>query len=52
VKRQVPTHRNSEAREPQHAYLIPAKPLAMTAIDLLYDDGARAKEIIGGFKRR
>jgi hypothetical protein len=36
--------------EPQHAYLTPAKLLAMTAIDLLYDDGARAREIIGEFR--
>src|SRR5271170_226049 len=36
--------------EPQHAYLTPAKLLAMTAIDLLYDNGAQAKEIIGEFK--
>jgi hypothetical protein len=28
----------------------PGKLLAMTVIDLLYDDGAQAKEIIGGFK--
>jgi amidohydrolase len=36
--------------EPQHAYLTPAKLLAMTAIDLLYDEAAQAKEIIGEFK--
>src|SRR5271163_4101513 len=36
--------------EPQHAYLTPAKLLAMTAIDLLYDNAAPAKEIIGDFK--
>src|SRR5882672_3562301 len=36
--------------EPQHAYLTPAKLLAMTAIDLLYDEAAQAKQIIGDFK--
>jgi metal-dependent amidase/aminoacylase/carboxypeptidase family protein len=36
--------------EPQHAYLTPAKLLAMTAIDLLYDNAAQAKQIIGDFK--
>jgi hypothetical protein len=36
--------------EPEHAYLTPAKLLAMTAIDLLYDDGAQAKQIIGEFE--
>ena len=36
--------------EPQHAYLTPAKLLAMTAIDLLYDEAAQAREIIGEFK--
>jgi amidohydrolase len=36
--------------EPQHAYLTPAKLLAMTAIDLLYDNAAVAKQIIGDFQ--
>ena len=36
--------------EPQHAYLTPAKLLAMTAIDLLYGDAAPAREIIEEFK--
>src|SRR5580692_2880530 len=36
--------------EPQHAYLTPAKLLAMTAIDLLYDEAAPAKQILGDFK--
>jgi len=36
--------------EPQHGYLTPAKLLAMTAIDLLYDDAAPAREIIAEFK--
>ena len=36
--------------EPEHGYLTPAKLLAMTAIDLLYDDAAPARQIIGDFK--
>src|SRR5579864_7801862 len=36
--------------EPEHAYLTPAKLLAMTAIDLLYDDAAPARQIIADFK--
>ena len=36
--------------EPQHAYLTPAKLLAMTAIDLLCDEAEKAKQIIGDFK--
>jgi len=36
--------------EPTHAYLTPAKLLAMTAIDLLWDDGAPARKIIADFK--
>jgi amidohydrolase len=36
--------------EPQHGYLTPAKLLAMTAIDLLYDDAAAAKEVVAEFK--
>jgi amidohydrolase len=36
--------------EPEHAYLTPAKLLAMTAIDLLYDDAAPAREILGDFR--
>jgi hypothetical protein len=36
--------------EPQHAYLTPAKLLTMTAIDLLYDEAAQVKQIIGDFK--
>ena len=30
--------------EPEHAYLTPAKLLAMTAIDLLWDDAAPARK--------
>jgi hypothetical protein len=37
-------------REPQQAYLTPAKLLAMTAIGLLYDEAVQAKQIIGDFK--
>jgi metal-dependent amidase/aminoacylase/carboxypeptidase family protein len=36
--------------EPEHAYLSPAKLLAMTAIDLLWDDAAPARRIIGDFQ--
>src|SRR5438477_10459169 len=36
--------------EPDHAYLTPAKLLAMTAIDLLYGDAAPAKQIIADFQ--
>ncbi len=36
--------------EPEHAYLTPAKLLAMTAIDLLWADAAPARQIIGDFK--
>jgi len=32
--------------EPEHAYLTPAKLLAMTAIDLLYGDAEPARNII------
>src|ERR1700686_2430431 len=36
--------------EPEHAYLTPAKLLAMTAIDLLYDEAAPARKIIADFQ--
>jgi amidohydrolase len=36
--------------EPDHAYLTPAKLLAMTAIDLLWDDAAPARRILAEFK--
>ena len=36
--------------EPEHAYLTPAKLLAMTAIDLLYGDAAPARQVIGDFQ--
>jgi metal-dependent amidase/aminoacylase/carboxypeptidase family protein len=36
--------------EPEHAYLTPAKLLAMTAIDLLYRDAAPARKILAEFK--
>lgn len=35
--------------EPDHAYLTPAKLLAMTAIDLLWDDAAPARRVIADF---
>jgi amidohydrolase len=36
--------------EPEHAYLTPAKLLAMTALDLLHGDAAPAKQILSEFK--
>src|SRR5262249_43163094 len=36
--------------EPEHAYLTPAKLLAMTAIDLLYHDAAPAPHVLADFK--
>jgi metal-dependent amidase/aminoacylase/carboxypeptidase family protein len=36
--------------EPQHGYLTPAKLLAMSAIDLLYEDAAPAREILAEFE--
>jgi amidohydrolase len=36
--------------EPRHGYLTPAKLLAMTAIDLLYEDAGAAKEILARFE--
>ena len=36
--------------EPQHGYVTPAKLLAMTAIDLLWDDAAPAREILDKFQ--
>ena len=35
--------------EPEHAYLTPAKLLAMTAIDLLWDDAAPARQVLADF---
>jgi metal-dependent amidase/aminoacylase/carboxypeptidase family protein len=35
--------------EPEHAYLTPAKLLAMTAIDLLWDNAAPARQVIADF---
>ncbi|MBI3991861.1 MAG: amidohydrolase [Candidatus Lambdaproteobacteria bacterium] len=34
----------------EHAYVTPAKLLAMTAIDLLYDDAAPARQVMDSFK--
>ena len=36
--------------EAEHAYLTPAKLMAMTAIDLLWGDAAPARQIIADFK--
>jgi amidohydrolase len=35
--------------EPDHGYVTPAKLMAMTAIDLLYEDAAPAKETLAAF---
>lgn len=35
--------------EPEHAYLTPAKLLAMTAIDLLWDDATPARQVIADY---
>ncbi len=49
--RQRQTHgADFHIHEPEHAYLTPAKLLAMTAIDLLYDEAAQARQIIGEFQ--
>ena len=36
--------------EPEHAYLSPAKLLAMTAIDLLWEDAAPGRQVLAEFK--
>ena len=36
--------------EPEHGYLSPAKLLAMTAIDLLYEDAAAARRVLAEFQ--
>lgn len=36
--------------DPYMAYVVPAKVMAMTAVDLLWDDAAEAKGIIANFK--
>jgi hypothetical protein len=36
--------------EPEHAYLTPAKLLAMTVIDLLWDDASPARKAISEFR--
>jgi amidohydrolase len=38
--------------EPEHAYVSPAKLLALTAIDLLYDEAAAARSILADFTPR
>ncbi len=38
--------------DPEMAYVIPAKAMAMTVVDLLYDGGRIAKEVMGGFEPR
>ena len=41
--------RDFEIVDEDLAYIIPAKSMAMTVIDLLFDDAKQAKEIIDGF---
>lgn len=36
--------------DPYTAYIVPAKMMALTIIDLLWDGGARGKEIMGDFR--
>lgn len=42
--------RDFELVDPELACIIPAKAMAMTVIDLLYDGAANAKEILAGFQ--
>ncbi len=44
--------RDFQIVDPEMAYLIPAKALAMTAIDLLADDARLARQILAGFQPR
>lgn len=41
--------REFETTDPELACIVPAKAMAMTIIDLLYDDAAKAKEILKNF---
>lgn len=41
--------RDFHVEDPEAAYILPTKMLAMTVIDLLYGDAEAAKEIISGF---
>ena len=36
--------------DPEMAYLMPAKAMAMTVVDLLWDGGAEAKKVLAGFQ--
>ena len=42
--------RDFEVVDPELACIIPAKAMAMTIIDLLYDDAKEAKDILAHFK--
>ncbi len=42
--------RNFKLTDPETAYILPAKAMAMTVVDLLYDGAAKAKKIIDNFK--
>ena len=37
-------------RTPELAYIVPAKMMALTIIDLLYDNAKKAKQILDNFK--
>ena len=43
-------HRNYKIIDKETLYVLPAKAMALTVIDLLYDDAAKAKEITQNFK--
>ena len=42
--------RDFKITNPTKQYIVPAKALAMTVVDLLYDDANDAKKVIDGFK--
>jgi amidohydrolase len=42
--------RNFKITDPVKQYIVPAKALAMTVVDLLYDDAREANKVIDGFK--
>ena len=42
--------RNFKTKDKEDAYILPIKALAMTVVDLLYDNAAEAKKIIKDFK--
>ncbi len=42
--------RNFQIEDPETAFILPAKAMAMTIIDLLYGSGEKAREVIKDFK--